>query len=186
MKLPGQFYKKAKSAGFTMIELLVVIAIIGILAVAVLSAINPVEQLNKGSDTGARADAAELLGGVERYYAVQEKYPWAVTRTTAPTWTADVDAFTSGTTVASLAWMNTMSDVDEIKKTLINRVAKHAGDTIKQLKLYYEVPPSSIMSICFVPESKQFKAEAAARCLADPSSMPGVACSGADKMICIP
>ena len=34
--------------GFTMIELLVVIAVIGILAVALLATLNPLEQIRKG------------------------------------------------------------------------------------------------------------------------------------------
>lgn len=63
-------------AGFTMIELLVVIAVLGILAVAVLSAINPIEQINKGRDTGHQSDAEQLLSGVDRYFALHELYPW--------------------------------------------------------------------------------------------------------------
>ncbi|HZZ98676.1 MAG TPA: type II secretion system protein [Candidatus Saccharimonadia bacterium] len=62
--------------GFTLIELLVVISVIGVLAVAVLSAINPIEQINKGRDTGARSDAAELINADDRYFATQEIYPW--------------------------------------------------------------------------------------------------------------
>ena len=60
--------KKIKK-GFTMIELLIVIAILGILAVAVLSAINPLEQIRRGRDTGSRSDAEQLLNAVERYYS---------------------------------------------------------------------------------------------------------------------
>ena len=62
--------------GFTMIELLVVIAVIGVLAVAVLSSINPIEQINKGRDTGHRSDAAQLINAIDRYYAIHEIYPW--------------------------------------------------------------------------------------------------------------
>lgn len=63
-------------AGFTMIELLVVIAVLGVLAAAVLSAINPIEQINKGRDTGHRSDAEQLLSAVDRYFALHELYPW--------------------------------------------------------------------------------------------------------------
>ncbi len=68
--------KLLRSAGFTMIELLVVIAVIGVLAVAVLSSINPIEQINKGRDTRSRSDAAQLISAVDRYFAIHEKYPW--------------------------------------------------------------------------------------------------------------
>ena len=49
--------------GFTMIELLVVIAIIGVLAAAVLAAINPVEQISKGRDAARRLPVSK--GGVD-------------------------------------------------------------------------------------------------------------------------
>jgi len=65
-------------AGFTMIDLLIVIAILGILAVAVLSAINPIEQINRGRDTGSRSDAEQLLSAIDRYNAFQGYYPWQI------------------------------------------------------------------------------------------------------------
>ena len=64
------FFSKVKSQmAFTMIELLIVIAILGILAVAVLAAINPIEQINRGRDTGSRSDAEQLLSAIDRFYA---------------------------------------------------------------------------------------------------------------------
>ena len=69
---------KLAQSGFTMIELLIVIAILGILAVAVLSAINPIEQINRGRDTGSRTDSEQLLTAIERFNAFQRYYPWQV------------------------------------------------------------------------------------------------------------
>src|SRR3989339_1192788 len=62
--------------GFTMIELLVVIAVIGILAVALLATLNPLEQIRKGRDTGTRADASQLISALERYNASIGYFPW--------------------------------------------------------------------------------------------------------------
>ncbi len=62
--------------GFTLIELLVVITLIGILAVAVLSAINPIEQINKARDAAKRSDASQLISGLDRYFASNLKFPW--------------------------------------------------------------------------------------------------------------
>jgi len=62
--------------GFTLVELLIVIALIGVLAVAVLAAINPLEQLNRARDTGMESDASQLLAAIDRYYASQEEFPW--------------------------------------------------------------------------------------------------------------
>jgi prepilin-type N-terminal cleavage/methylation domain-containing protein len=62
--------------GFTMIELLIVIAVLGILAVAVLAAINPIEQIKRGKDTGSRSDAEQQISAIDRFYASQGYYPW--------------------------------------------------------------------------------------------------------------
>ena len=67
-----------RKAGFTLVELLIVIALIGVLAVAVLAAINPLEQLNRARDTGMESDASQLLAAIDRYYATQEKFPWVL------------------------------------------------------------------------------------------------------------
>ncbi len=67
---------KRKINAFTLVELLIVIALIGILAVAVLATINPIEQANKARDAKFKNDAAEVLGAYERYYIGQEDYPW--------------------------------------------------------------------------------------------------------------
>jgi prepilin-type N-terminal cleavage/methylation domain-containing protein len=62
-------------AGFTLIELLIVVAIIGILAAALLIAINPIEQINKARDGGAVSKGKEFINACERYYASYADYP---------------------------------------------------------------------------------------------------------------
>lgn len=67
-----KFYKKA----FTLIELLIVIALLGALAVGLLAALDPFEQLKKGTDTGVRNTVSEFHGAVIRYYAIKNIMPW--------------------------------------------------------------------------------------------------------------
>src|SRR3989339_155227 len=64
------------SKGFTLIELLIVIALLGALAVGLLAALDPFEQLKKGTDTGVRNTAGEFQGASIRYYAIKNYMPW--------------------------------------------------------------------------------------------------------------
>lgn len=65
-----------ENVGFTLVELLIVIALIGVLAVALVATLNPIEQVNKARDARFKNDAAEVLAAIERYYATQGFYPW--------------------------------------------------------------------------------------------------------------
>lgn len=161
--------------GFTMIELLVVIAVIGVLAVAVLSAINPIEQINKGRDTGRRSDAGEVLSAIDRYYASLGWYPWELTSTTPPTsvevgeatW-ANVDAKTDGTTTI----LAKMVATNEIKEGLMTRL-QALGATDK-IKVWFKgsVSGASVYT-CFLPKSKAFQTEAAVRCVTNAATAWG-------------
>lgn len=62
--------------GFTLIELLVVLGILGILAAALLAAINPVEQLNKAQDASLEQIATEFVNANARYYTTTNAFPW--------------------------------------------------------------------------------------------------------------
>lgn len=65
-----------KKLGFTLIELLIVIALLGALAVGLLAALDPFEQLKKGTDTGTRNTVSEVQGAIIRYYAIKSNMPW--------------------------------------------------------------------------------------------------------------
>lgn len=59
-----------------MIELLIVIGVLGILAVGVLAAVDPFEQLKKARDTNTRSSALALQTAFVRYYATHGQLPW--------------------------------------------------------------------------------------------------------------
>lgn len=67
---------KNSKFGFTLIELLIVIALLGALAVGLMAALDPFEQLKKGDDTGVRNTVSEVHGAVIRYYAIRSQMPW--------------------------------------------------------------------------------------------------------------
>ncbi len=64
--------KLIKYKGFTLIELLVVIAIIGVLAVVVLIAINPVQQLARTRDAGRKSAVTQIGHAMEAYATTNE------------------------------------------------------------------------------------------------------------------
>lgn len=128
-----------KNRGFTLIEMLIVIAVIGVLAVAVLSAINPIEQMRKARDTRRRSNAAELLNGLERYYATNETYPAGFPTTTGSC---------PGTQVTSTLLTNTLVAEGELKAEFSTRIGK-VGD-----ELYVYLDADDLMHICYEVEAK--------------------------------
>lgn len=185
-------YKTEGQHGFTMIELLVVIAVIGILAVAVLSSINPIEQINKGRDTSERSDIEQLLNASDRYYAIQTFYPW--NRTTATYTTGNVlpaSLFQFNPTTGDWDWTDDLVTTAEVKQGFANRVKNNAA-----IWLYKAATSNATMYGCFVPTSYAFKLEAARACQNDTShrmTISGTAtCITTDgsindnNMICLP
>ena len=130
--------------GFTLIELLIVIAILGLIAVAVLSAINPLEQFRKANDARRKADSAELLNAYERYYTTYGCSPWERSGgLCAPsTITAVSPSFAAGENSEDLITVN------ELKP----QFAKRASVTKLELKVTKD-PTTSLVSVCYTPES---------------------------------
>lgn len=62
---------------FTLIELLIVIAVLGVLAAAVVAAINPVQKINKAKDSTVKSDMGQLVNALQAYFTGQPipQYP---------------------------------------------------------------------------------------------------------------
>lgn len=163
--------------GFTLIELLIVIAVLGILAVAVLAAINPIEQINRSRDTGSRSDAEQLISGIDRFYASKGYYPWV----TDP----DVDE-TLGWTEVTATWSDGATPVldklseegtEELKASFGSRITK---SDYNSLFIYNTGTGGSSTYICYKAKSGAFQTEAEARCGGGlPSDFPSEACPSA-------
>ena len=182
--------------GFTMIELLIVIAVLGVLAVAVLSAINPIEQINRGRDTGSRSDAEQLLTAIDRYYTATELYPWQ----TVVDVNEEVTPLTSiGTLIDDSAAPGVLvltklstGGTAELKTSFTNRIT----GAVNQIQVYFTGTDGDSVYACFNPRSSSFDDAAWVRCIdIDGSGLPtdlqGAAadvCAGGvgERLSCLP
>lgn len=160
-----------------MIELLIVIAILGILAVAVLSAINPIEQINRGRDTGSRSDAEQLLTAIDRYYAMQGYFPWQMNPNDPISINDGADLMVhinDGLTgISDCPILYLLSDVtqggaacadsvgsQELKVTFVDKVS---AINYNELYIYHSDDDYASTYVCFAPQSNSFRVEALAR-----------------------
>lgn len=132
---------KFRKKGFTLIELLIVIALLGALAVGLLAALDPFDQLKKGTDTGVRNTVSEIQGGVVRYYAIKNAMPWGAT-TYGPS-----DASTSYSTAIS-----PIVDAGELKKDF----STLAKDQLPNIRI---IGTSETVTVCFSPKSKAIRSD---------------------------
>ena len=154
---------KITRRGFTMIELLIVIAVLGILAVAVLSALNPIEQINRSKDTGGRSDAEQLIGGIDRFYTTKGYYPWANN-------TSDTNLIDWAPVNGYVNLLNNLTNAtQELKGSFITRIS--AAD-YNHLYIFNNGLQGNSTYVCFKPQSKAFDDDVVKRCGVAGAGMP--------------
>lgn len=187
---------------FTMIELLIVIAILGILAVAVLAAINPVEQINRGRDTGTRSDAEQLLSAIDRYYAYKGYHPWQTSpndagalawrgvsgdsqithgETTIPAWMEIGDACSVLDKLSNGNADGSCDGTNEIKRSFVTKVTEN---DYNHLFVYAQGRSGDSVYVCFEPQSEGFKDEASTRCGENGAGLPADIAADTRPVIC--
>ena len=165
--------------GFTMIELLIVIAVLGVLAVAVLSAINPIEQINRGRDTGSRSDAEQLLSATDRFYTSMGYYPWAedadsVNNAVTPLTEIETADQQFGDDLQKVLERLSAGGTAEIKESFVTRIVAESSN---KLWLYFSGVNGESTYVCFIPKSSSFRTEGYNRCKATvPGDFPTAAC----------
>lgn len=172
--------------GFTLIELLIVIAVLGILAVAVLSAINPIEQIRRSEDTGSRSDAEQLISAIDRYYTTQGYYPWQTSATSTNSLTGWVAVGSLWDDEARVDVLTKLSSggTAELKQSYINRIT---GGTYNTLFVYNRGQAGDSTYVCFNAKSGAFDTESTRRCGATlPADFPARACNNTTNCGALP
>ena len=180
---------KTNRFGFTLIELLIVIALLGALAVGLLAALDPFEQLKKGTDTGVRNTVSELHGSIIRYYGIKNQMPWC-SDATCSTFTDNTTGMAAdfSQSIAASSLPNMISQIANIGELKTN-FAQLAGDaTLGKMHLLGSNTNATIV-VCYKPQANSFINDTNTKfdpvTLAEVSSAPLCKGSGGSRADCL-
>lgn len=160
-----------RQKGFTLIELLIVIALLGALAIGLIGAIDPFEQLKKGQDTGTRNTVSEIHSATIRFFALKGYMPWCSDADTC----TDPDSTALNSTPMNVA-ISRIIDTGELKSNFTTIQSK-------ELTKVFVTGTSSDAKVCYKPVSKAFRSDANTKYLID-GDESGVACGTTDATAC--
>lgn len=125
------------SKAFTLIEILIVVTILGILAAVVVSALDPIEQINRGRDTALIQTSENFVSAVQRYEVITNKMPWQDD--------LNQEVLTSN---PSQSIFSTLTTIGELKSSFSNSNVNN----LAQLYLTAETE-NAFFRVCFAPKS---------------------------------
>jgi prepilin-type N-terminal cleavage/methylation domain-containing protein len=136
--------------GFTLVELLIVIALLGALAIGLIGALDPFEQLKKGTDTGTRNTVSEIHSAIIRYYALKGYMPWCTELTC-------VDLGVTGAALnnADTGMPAALLKIVETGELKASFTTLQSGELAKVFVTGDDVNAK----VCFKPTSKSFRAD---------------------------
>lgn len=134
--------------GFTLVELLIVIALLGALAIGLIGAIDPFEQLKKGQDTGTRNTVSEIHSSVIRYFALKGRMPWCTTDTCS-------DTKPSSTALNSTPMSEAVSRIIDTGELKSNFTTIQEKELIK----VFVTGTTEDTKVCYKPVSKSFRSD---------------------------
>lgn len=152
--------------GFTLVELLIVIALLGALAIGLIGALDPFEQLKKGTDTGTRDLVNQVQTAVLRYNATTNRIPWADWQTAnlGPIQLSDPSLDSA---------VQALMDSGEMK-TNFNDIYANSKSKIWITYLFPSTTQSLTVRVCYMPDSKSFQVEPNTKYNQDGTTQVGV------------
>ena len=139
-----------KQRGFTLIELLVVLGILGILAAALLAAINPVEQLKKAQDTSLKNLSAQFVSATVRYYSAHNALPWSSVANGGANCYSGGNTFSAVSMSSLTGCIQTLVSEGELKQSFLN------SNNLNQAVVTNPNPQTGAAQdvvVCFQPQS---------------------------------
>lgn len=127
--------KSPELRGFTLIELLVVIAVLGILAVGLITIINPLGQMAKTRDSIRKSDLRQIANALEAYLVANGSYPNPTCNVPTTDWTSS----------GSLPWLQDLINSGDIK---IAPKDPRNNDATAEYHYYYKAGASSGSDYC--------------------------------------
>lgn len=147
-----------------------IVTVISIISVAVLSTINPIEQTNKARDSRMQNDCAEMLNAFERFYAVNNKYPWQTTKNSTGIIYEKIN---------SAFWMDEVYSSGELRYDFKEKLSK-AGDTYTVYSDGYN------LYVCFNPKAETNISFAKENCGAKSDLVMTPMCTSGLEQVCVP
>lgn len=144
--------------GFTLVEVVVVVAILGILAVGVIISIDPIELMNRASDSTTLSLARDFTSAANQFQT-NRLYSAACADGECVSY---VDSLSTSSTVA-------LSTLTTVNSSLVNAGATTEATTFTSHRQASQIqvslttvdqPKDTVFVLCWLPKSKQQKAEA--------------------------
>ncbi|MBI4058435.1 type II secretion system protein [Candidatus Gottesmanbacteria bacterium] len=147
--------------GFTLLEILVVVGILSVIAIGLLAALDPLEQLRKGRDSNKRNLATAYYNAIVRYQAAYGSYPYGNLAVASSTMNIATVTAITGELVAK----------SELKQGLATNSNDWATLVFSATAFARNDP-----TVCFIPESRSVELDSSQARFIDGTAGTGAGC----------
>lgn len=147
-----------KRSGFTLIEIIIVVAILGILAIGLLTALNPIEQISRAIDTTSQTLAREFMSAAGQFQT-NKGYSAACPDISCLTYRDSLNA-TSSVPFATLSTVNTVLESAGVSESATNFIGHPQASQVFASVTDVTAKKDAIFVLCWKPQSSAIKSDA--------------------------